>query len=490
VSDCGIGVSLEAGGFGQVLRDAVAAGPLATLTLSAQLGEQVLEQIVGRSRVDVAIDKAGRVHQRDRALPAWVVVYLLFALCLFSGEGYGSVLRQVWPGLNRWRGRQVPVPDASAVPRARMRLGVAPLRTVFGEVAGPIAAPDTKGAFAFGLLLVSVDGTVLDAPDSTDNDAAFDRYAGGGAARAQTPQVRLSMLIECGTHAVIGARFDGTQVSEQIQADELLACLRPGMLALADRNFFSFGRWRAAQATGADLLWRVKTGTGQGIPRLPVITTLADGSYLSQIKETTAARRLREKHTGNGTGFLDYHRPITVRVIEFTVTCTTTDGKIRRQRYRLLTTLLDPKHADAAQIAALYRQRWESETSFGHLKTRLRGPRAVLRSRHPDGVRQEIWAYLCVYQCLCRMAATIAHTAEIDPDRISFTAVLRAYRRILHTGNGQLEQDLQQLEQEVLHQLLPDRRSRVSTRGTKPRQRLPRTQQASYHIVIEPPENH
>lgn len=177
-----------------------------------------------------------------------------------------------------------------------------------------------------------------------------------------------------------------------------------------------------------------------------------------------------------------------MRVVEFTITCTTTDGKIRRQRYRLLTTLLDPKQADAAQLAALYRQRWESETSFGHLKTRLRGPRAVLRSRHPDGVRQEIWAYLCLYQCLCRLATAVAHTADIDPDRISFTVVLRAYRRILHTSNGELLQDLQGFTHEVLQQLLPRRRDRVSTRGTKPRQRQPRTQHATYDIGIDSPE--
>lgn len=48
------------------------------------------------------------------------------------------------------------------------------------------------------------------------------------------------------------------------------------MLITADRYFYSYGLWRRAADTGADLLWRVQST----IP-LPVLLTLPDGSYLS-----------------------------------------------------------------------------------------------------------------------------------------------------------------------------------------------------------------
>ncbi|MET7426905.1 transposase domain-containing protein [Dactylosporangium sp. NPDC005555] len=38
--------------------------------------EQVLTRIAGRDLIDIAVDKAGRRQQRDRALPAWITVYL------------------------------------------------------------------------------------------------------------------------------------------------------------------------------------------------------------------------------------------------------------------------------------------------------------------------------------------------------------------------------------------------------------------------------
>lgn len=466
----------------------VAAGPVAVLTLDVELSRGLLGLVASRDVVDVAVDKAGRRHRRDRALPAWVTVYLLFGLCLFAGEGYGSVLRQVWPALCRMRGRAVPVPDASAVPKARTRLGPQVLRAVFEEVAGAVAGPDTIGAYAFGRLLVAIDGTVLDVPDSADNDAAFDRAAGAGA---PYPQVRLTMLFECATHAVIGATFAGTQVSEHLMADELCQHLRPGMLHLADRNFFSFGRWRAAARSGADLLWRVKAGTGKGIARFTHLQTLPDGSYLARIKETSVARAHRE-HLAGPRVLLDYHPDITVRVIEFTLTVHTGRGTTRtsrRETYRLITTILDHTEAPATALAALYHERWEAETGFAHLKTRLRGRRAVLRSHHPDGVYQELWAYLCLYQALCRIAATAAHTTGLDPDRISFTVTLRTLRRATSqpTCTCQPPPTPQTLLTEILHQPLPHRRNRTSTRGPKPPHRNPRTQPATHHITINPP---
>jgi len=98
-----------------------------------------------------------------------------------------------------------------------------------------------------------------------------------GVTQGGNPQLRLLALIECGTHALIDAAFDGvTRASEQQLARRLLHALRPGMLLLADRNFPGYELWAMAAATGADLLWRIKSNNV-----FVVVKVLPDGSFLS-----------------------------------------------------------------------------------------------------------------------------------------------------------------------------------------------------------------
>ena len=115
-------------------------------------------------------------------------------------------------------------------------------------------------------------------------------------------------------------------------------------------------------------------------------------------------------------------------MVEYTVTVTAADGSERVEPFRLVTTLLDHQRAAAQQLAELHAQRWEAETSYSKLKTRLRGADMVLRSRSPDGVIQEIYAFLSLYQLLCRPQVIAATQGGIDPDRISFTVTIRAAR--------------------------------------------------------------
>jgi hypothetical protein len=95
----------------------------------------------------------------------------------------------------------------------------------------------------------------------------------------------------------------------------------------------------------------------------------------------------------------------------------------------LLSTVTDPTDARADELAAAYHQRWEQETSHDQLKTHLRGPRAVLRSRLPDLVHQEIWAYLIVHHAISALITRASAAADMDPDQISFTRTLRLIRR-------------------------------------------------------------
>jgi len=82
--------------------------------------------------------------------------------------------------------------------------------------------------------------------------------------------------------------------------------------------------------------------------------------------------------------------------------------------------------APARQRAGAARQQ---ETGNDQLKTHLRGPGKVLRSRLPDLVHQEIWAYLIVHHAICALIAKASAAADLDPDRLSFTQALRLIRR-------------------------------------------------------------
>lgn len=425
--------------------------PQSDQRLSDHVALGVLTRTFPPALVDAVLADTERTEQRSRLLPARMVVYYVMGLALFSSSSYEEVMRNLVEGLSwesGWR-QSWQVPSKSALFQARVRLGVEPLQTLFERGCVPLGTPATPGSFYRGWRLVAIDGTCLDVADTANNDAAFGRP---GASRGSSafPQVRLVGLAECGTHVIIGAAIGAYADSEQTLTRRLLGQLGPGMLCLADRGFAGVPLFDAAQATGADLLWRAKSNAV-----LPVLERFDDGSFRSEIVATG------DKHTRNNV--------LSVRVIEYTL-----DDPGRPdtpERYRLITTILDPLAAPADELAALYAQRWEFETALDEVKTHQRGPRVVLRSKTPDGVRQEIYGYLCTHYAIRALMATAAHDANVDPDRISFTRSLRAARRSIRAGIGTtvtaLSVALGDTITEILHELLPVRRLRSAARVVK-----------------------
>jgi hypothetical protein len=299
--------------------------------------------------VDEAVELAGCREKRRRLLPARTVVYLVLGLCLLSGAdslgppGYRAVMRALAGGLR--------APTASALCRARQRLGAKPFQLLFERLAQPLAGPGEAGAFALGLRLVAWDGTTAAVP-ATPAGAVLGSTGGG-----QGPQLRLLALVECGTRAVIGAALDGAgRASEQALARQVLACLTAGMLLLADRNFEGHELWGLARSTGAHLAWRARSSlVFEPLEHLP------DGSFTSVIptpRDAAAGWQRRRRGLPPPPG----GHP--VRVIEYSVTAARRDGTTRTETFRLVTSLLDWQQAPAAALARLYHERWEAE--IGH----------------------------------------------------------------------------------------------------------------------------
>src|SRR6266536_3345057 len=330
-----------------LLRDAVLGGPGAAVAGGLRAG--VLGWLAGGEAVRAALASEGHVDARRRVLTGEVTVAAVLGLCLFSGEGYDSVLARVVPAV------------------------------------APGAAVPTASALS---------------------------------------QARMVTLACCGTRRLRAAALGSYATSEQELVEQLLPALTPGTLNLADRNFFSMARWIRAAETGAELAWRVKNGARS----LPAKTTavLPGGSSLLRLRESDSMLSRRRAEAGDRT--LPRLPDTAARLVEFDVLITDEAGKTRRSRFRVLTTLTDHRAYPARQIAAVYAERWQVELAYYRIKVTLRGPGTVLRGQTPALARQEVWGLLVVYNALCDLATRAAVGLGVDPDEISFVAVLRRTR--------------------------------------------------------------
>lgn len=361
------------------------------------------------SKVNEILEKTGKMSQRQRDLPAHVVMYYVLALTLFMQVSYREVLRCLLEGI-QWLlapGTLVKVTGKSGISQARTRLGSGPVKELHDAVVKPIAGKDTRGAWYRRWRLVTLDGSTMETADNKENEATFGR-PGASRGKSGYPQIRFASLVENGTHVLFATQLGGYRIPEATLAREVIPRLEAGMLCLADRYFFGFEMWQKARGTGADLLWRVRKDQV-----FPCFQRLPDGSYLSRTYASWKDRRRDIKGTD-------------VRVIEYVL-----EGSGSGEIYRLVTTILDPEAAPAQALATLYCQRWEIETALDELKTHLRGSRIQLRSKTPDLVRQEFYSLMMVHFAIRGLMHEAALKEDIDPDKLSFVHAVRVVRRKL-----------------------------------------------------------
>ena len=380
--------------------------------LSDFLSASLLARVVPADVVHAVLDEHGCNSQRVRGFPAVAGVYYCMALSLYPEAAYEEVFSVISQGLAWAAGAAQPAPvSKSAISGLRSRIGSAPLRDLVARCCVPLAnAQDHPQAFYAGLRLVAIDGSTFELPDEADNAHSFG-YPGSRtsvAGHAGYPQARCAVLVECATHAILGANLGPYRTGEWELTVPLLPRLGPGMLCMADRGFNGFEYWRQAKATGADLLWRCASTWQQ-----PVQRVLDDGSFLSVIRPTGVGRARAAEQA------------ITVRVIEYAL-----PGLDDAQpRYRLLTTLLDPQLAPATELAALYHQRWEIEAVFDELKTHLRQSRRVLRSKTPELVRQEFYGWVLAHYAVRWLLHQGATRHRVPHAELSFKGHVELLRR-------------------------------------------------------------
>lgn len=385
----------------------------------------LIGELLADGVIEEAVATAPHGHQLDRALNAKTTLLCVLAGCLFPGEGYDGVLRVAFglPGLDLRPGTKVPT--GPALSKARVLLGEQVARRAFELDAARADVELGIGSTWHGMETTAFDGTTA---ELFNNDALAGEF--GVPAGGTKPKIRVVAHVRTGSRRWIGAAVGGYHDGENTLVDELASTLRPGMLNLADRGFFSMDRWIRFSATGAHLCWRVKNGV-KSVP-FKTLKTLPDGSELVILHESDGMLGKRRRDIADRTA---PRLPDTVaRLVQFTIVTRTRSGRIKTSAVRVLTTLLGHVAFPAAEIAALYAERWQVEIAYLHLKKTLRGARRVLRGQSETLARQEVWAFLLAHNMIATLAARAAALAGIDPGEISFTAALGLVRAHLHAG--------------------------------------------------------
>ncbi len=398
-----------------------------------------------RAWIEEALLSTGTATVRRRRLPAERVVWLVIGMALLRDLPIADVVRQLELALPNGRDGTV---ARSAIPPARARVGAAPLEWLFVRTAQEWAHRSADGDRWCGLALYGADGTTLRIADSDENRRHFGGQSAGVHGRGESgyPSVRLVALMALRSHLIAAASFGPYATDERHYATDLWSSVPDRSLLLLDRNYLSAIVWVPLRDEERERHWlmRAKKNTA-----MRVLRELGKGDTIVEMAVTDYARQQNPS----------LPKTMEVRAIEY--------QRPGYDKQRLLTSLLDGERYPAAEIVALYHERWEIELGYDELKTELLEREETIRSKSPELVAQELWGILVAYNLVRLEMERIAAEIDVSPSRISFVEALRFIREQWQwaaiTGTpGAIPKRLQSMRDKIRRYLLPERRSERS----------------------------
>jgi hypothetical protein len=352
--------------------------------LTANLSKELIEQVC------YATDAT---PGRRRRLPKDTTTFLLVGMALFRNES----IQQVAKTMNICLGK---APSSSSVSDARKRLSAEPLRKLFQQI-GEDWARSAPGYEWRGLKTYGIDGSVLALYDSKANVSEFGKPGHRkDKSSASYPQVRVVGLMELSSKMIIDAEVGPLSDGENTAVRPLLARIPENSLTILDRGFqsrFNFVNL-FSQEQNKHFLCRLKSTF-----RAQWIKDLDGCSWVGRLIFTKKERSENPALPAQTD----------LRIIEYKV-------KETSEIIRVATSLLNEKTHPSKEIAELYHMRWEFELGLRDMKTTLLQSKDTIRSKTPDGVRQEIWAIFLAYNLVRKEMAVVAARNEVSPARLSF----------------------------------------------------------------------
>lgn len=395
--------------------------------------------------IEEALAATGTATVRRRRLPADQVIWVVLGMGMFRDrpiEDVVSKLDLALPGAGSTIAR-------SSVSQARERVGSEPIRWLFERCAFVWSARSAEAHQWRGLKLYGIDGSTVRVPDTPENREAFGGQSGRNGSQSGYPMVRIAALMVLRSHLLAACNFGSYGANEIQYAKPLLDAIPSESLTILDRGFFGARFLLELEGTG-NRQWLTRARSDL---KFRVIKKFGRGDELIEVKVSDHARRQ------------DSSLPET--------------WQMRAVRYRrkgfssqiLLTSLRDPEEYPATELAELYHERWELELGYDEIKTELLDREEAIRSRKPDGVKQELWGILLAYNLVRLEMTRIAAEAEVEPTRISFVEALRLIRDewewLTVTSPGAIPKRLETMRRNVKRYVLPPRRSRSFPRAVK-----------------------
>jgi hypothetical protein len=387
--------------------------------------------------IEEALCYAGVASIRRRRLPAEQVVWLVIGMALYRREPIERIVEKL----------DLAVPDAkgtllakSAIAQARQRLKDEALEYLFTVTAMEWSARSADAHRWRGYALYGWDGTTMRVPDSPENREEFGgQRNGAGRGDSGYPMVRVVAAMALRSHVLSDFRVADYGTGETTLARGLWSSVPDNSLVIFDRNFL----------IKHELVHFEMSGNKHWLSRSKVNTRWASVKRLGPNDELV---ELETQEPGVPTWQL--------RAIHY--------KRKGFPRATLLTSLLDPETAPAKELIALYHERWELELGYDELKTHMLDRQEAIRSRTPDGVRQELWGIAIAYNLIRLEMERVAKLAKVAPTRISFVAAMGLIKDELaglvgqRLALGTIPSRLAFLEQQLKRLVLPERRPQRS----------------------------
>jgi len=293
-----------------------------------------------------------------------------------------------------------------------------------------------------------IDGLTLTMPDTPENQAEYpqpkSQKPGCGF-----PIVRCVMMFCLATGAALCiafAPYRGKQTGENSLLQQVIDCVLPGEILLADRYYATFGNIQRAFENGYDVVMRshhrraidFRKGFKQGSydqivaydkPKTkPVWMSLSDFSVCASF--------ILVRHVA-----FDVKRP-----------------GFRVKRIALATTLLDASVYSVEALASLYCRRWQVELDIRSLKTHMQMEH--LRCKSPSVVRKEIYAHLIAYNLVRDLIIRTSLLFGTSPKLLSHKGAiqaLNAFAEKLQPGASNLKELERALYQSIFEHPIGER---------------------------------